>query len=430
MPVDPSPDAHTPTPEEVAHLLALAGLPYMGTARLRRLIERADPVSAWRSITDPSVDPPPWLGHGGAKAWAAWRRAAADVDPQALLVRRGDGAAEGLTFPGRAGYPPVLLQLEDPPVLLFRRGDVSVLDGPTVGIVGTRRCTRYGDRIARELGRGLAAAGVAVVSGLAAGIDAAAHWGTLEEDGGRPVGVVGSGLDVVYPRRNRALWDQVGRRGYLCTEAPPGAGPEAWRFPERNRLIAALSDVLVVVESHASGGALITAERALELGRTVLAVPGPVDSSASAGTNSLLGSGAHPCTGVDDVLAALGLARAAGGRSSAGPEPPAGDTGLVLDALGWQPSTLEQLVEVTHLPIPTVVAAVAELEATGWIDRDGALLHRRPPPDHGGAQMGREAHRRPERGRLPCDGWPGVSTTSSARSTPWPAPPEGSTGAT
>ena len=178
-----------------------------------------------------------------------------------------------------------------------------------VGIVGTRTCTRYGRDVAYDLGEQLSKAGVAVVSGLATGIDAAAHAGALHGSG-PPIAVVGSGLDVIYPRANRQLWGDIETRGVVLSESPLGTPAHGWRFPARNRIIAALSDVLIVVESHASGGSLITARQQAKRQKPTLVVPGPILSPASKGSNALLRDGCAPLTDFDDVLVALGLSGA------------------------------------------------------------------------------------------------------------------------
>ena len=165
---------------------------------------------------------------------------------------------------GATGYPAVLADDLSPPPVLFARGDVAALDGRRVTIVGTRSATAAGREVAAELGAGLAQAGVRVVSGLARGIDGWAHRGALSAvGGGPPVGVVASGLDVVYPPEHRPLWDEVVERGVLLSEVPPGTTPHALRFPLRNRILAALGEVVVVVESKRKGGSLITVEEAL-----------------------------------------------------------------------------------------------------------------------------------------------------------------------
>jgi DNA processing protein len=258
-----------------------------------------------------------------------------------------------------------------------------VLDGPRVAVVGTRRCTRYGRDVAFELGRDLAARGVAVVSGLALGIDASAHAGALEAGGRPPVAVVATGLDVVYPRRNGPLWRQVAARGLLLSEYPLGVPPLPWRFPARNRLVAALADVLVVVESHARGGSLYTVEEAARRDRPVMAVPGSVRSAASRGALDLLADGCPPVRDVDDVLTALGLSsRVVGDGPDPVPGPLPGGTSLddgqlaVLDALGDEPATLEHLAVRTGQPMEQLAGALYHLgglgvvvEEAGWYER-------------------------------------------------------------
>ena len=199
----------------------------------------------------------------------------------------------GGALPPRSGWPsltarddayPAPLRLDpEPPAVLFARGDLSVLDGRRAGVVGTRNATTAGRETARELGRALAGEGVVVVSGLAKGIDGAAHAGALAVDGAPRSAVVGNGPDAPYPRVNASLWAEVCRRGLLLTEWPPGTAPEPFRFPLRNRILAALSEVLVVVESRERGGSLITAQAAAERSVDVMAVPGSVRSRAAAG---------------------------------------------------------------------------------------------------------------------------------------------------
>ncbi len=216
----------------------------------------------------------------------------------------------GVVRRGEAGYPTRLLRARQVPELLYVRGRLDQAALPCVAIVGTRRATHYGREIAAELGRDLAERGVVVVSGLARGIDAAAHSGVIAA-GRRPNGplaVVGGGVDVVYPRENGRLWDEVLAMGGIVSEAPPGAPPESWRFPLRNRIIAALSQVLVVVESSRQGGAIHTVLAADAYGVPVLAVPGSVRSPQSEGTNAIIQEGgAGVVLDVHDVLAALSL---------------------------------------------------------------------------------------------------------------------------
>jgi DNA processing protein len=351
-------------PDE-AFAAALAILPKMGPARLGALLERWSPPEAWARVRE---------GRAAPEGAGDQRHAARALDVCDWWARHR-ALGVGVHLLGRPGYPPALAADHEPPPLLFHRGDLDTIEGARAAIVGTRKCTRYGDEVARELGRELARAGVRVVSGLALGIDAAAHHGALGVDGGAPpVGVVGSGLDVVYPRANRALWHEVARRGVLLSEAPLGAAPEGWRFPARNRIIAALGAVVVVVESHHKGGSKHTVDAAAARGRTVLAVPGPVRSSASAFTNELLAEGCPPARDVDDVLVALGLSVSQTGAPGAPDHRPPPDAfgARVLDALGWEAASLDALAVRTCETPAKVSVALHRLEHDGWVEvREG-----------------------------------------------------------
>ena len=250
-------------------------------------------------------------------------------------------------------------------------------------IVGTRTCTREGRRNAARLGSDLAAAGVAVVSGLALGIDAEAHRGALEvAPSGAVVGVVATGLDVVYPAANHWLWDSVVRRGLLLSEAPLGTRAERWRFPARNRIVAGLADVVVVVESGARGGSMHTVEAAIERGRPVLAMPGPVSSRASAGTNNLLAEQATMCRDAGDVFVALGLAGrpvAPGRASDERRPPPAGEDRVVLDSVGWVATSVDDILDATGLSLTFAMSALQRLAASGWVEGGGDWWVQRGP---------------------------------------------------
>jgi DNA processing protein len=190
------------------------------------------------------------------------------------------------------------------------------------------------------------------------------------------VAVVGSGLDVVYPRANRRLWETVAERGVVLSEAPLGARPCRWRFPARNRIIAALADVVVVVESHAAGGSLLTATEALRRGRAILAVPGPVRSSASAGTNNLIADGAAPVRDALDVTTALGLSGVVTRASVDTRASPTPADQALLDAIGWQPATLDQLAGRTGQGLGEVAMALERLLSAGWVGVRGAWWER------------------------------------------------------
>jgi DNA processing protein len=205
---------------------------------------------------------------------------------------------------GSPGYPAPLAQLPDPPGLIWIRGELVPEDQVAVAIVGTRACTEYGRRTAYRLAFDLARSGFTIVSGLARGIDGAAHQGALDA-GGRTIGVCGCGLAVRYPAANADLLESIPDRGALLCELPCRFPPRPQNFPARNRLLCALALAVIIVEAPRGSGALITADLALDQGREVLAVPGPIDQPASAGTNSLIQAGAGVVTSADDVISEL-----------------------------------------------------------------------------------------------------------------------------
>jgi DNA processing protein len=341
-------------PEE-AFAAALAAVPGVGPAALRELTGASRPAEAWAKGSFPGDVAAIWERH-----------------------RRGDITVAWYAGPG---YPARLQHWPDAPAVLFSLGTLALIDRhPTVALVGTRSPTRYGIGVAAQLGAELAALGVSVVSGLALGIDGAAHEGACAS-GAPPIAVVAGGLDRPYPARHARLWERVAAQGVIVSESPAGVGTERWRFPVRNRLIAQLSDVVVVVESRHRGGALHTVTAAAALGIPVGAVPGSIRSPASEGTNALLADGCFPVCGVADVLAALSL------RGVALPSPgtiggdegvhtdrrpaPDGDPSLadgeraVFDVLSSDPVPLEQLVRTTGLEISTLCGVLARLAATG-----------------------------------------------------------------
>jgi DNA processing protein len=230
--------------------------------------------------------------------------------------------------------------------------------------------------MAKRLGHDLAEAGVAVVSGLARGIDGAAHLGALHANGAPPIGVVGSGLDVPYPKVNEGLWSAVAAHGVLLSEAPPGAPPSAWRFPARNRMIAALADVVVVIESRASGGSMLTVREAAVRGRQVMAVPGSVASPASEGTNQLIYDGCCPVRDALDVLIALGLSTAERDRTGARRRRPTGDDARLFALFdGGDSLDIETIVHSSGCALGEVALALGRLEDAGFLERNGAWWH-------------------------------------------------------
>ena len=369
----------TDLPHE-AHLVALASLEHVGPGRLRWLLTHGTPAEVWERVRRGVLStPPPRLLLDRAQI-AKWRRqASVELDPVTCWQACVD-AGVGVVSLGSPGYPACLADDLSPPVVLFHRGDPDRLLGPRVAVVGTRRATGYGIRTAEQLGEDLARAGIVVVSGLALGIDAAAHRGALSA-ADRQVGVaavVGGGLDQPCPTRNRRLAERVCAEGVLLSEVPVGISAAPWRFPVRNRVLAALADAVVVVESAGSGGSLLTVRQALRRDRPVLAVPGPVDSRSSEGTNQLLLDGAHPCLGIDDVLGVLDLERPAA-RAAAAPESrpePSPSAARVLEAIGWRPVSAEHLAEHAGIGFGELAAALAELERHGWVCRSEGWIER------------------------------------------------------
>ena len=268
------------------------------------------------------------------------------------------------------GYPAMLRNIPDPPPALYVEGTVP--ETVSVALVGSRKASTTGIETARALGLALAERGVCVVSGLALGVDAAAHEGAVDA-GGPTVGVLGCGIDVVYPRNNRALFDAVRRHGALVSEYYLGEAPLAWRFPARNRIIAGLAATLVVVEAPEQSGALITARHGLDAGRDVWAVPGPPGVRECRGSNGLLADGAGVLWDIPEFVEYVAPRGAA---VSAAPVPtvPAGlpDTeAAVLSGVGLEPRGVDAVARLSGVEMPEVLPALALLELKGFVRRDG-----------------------------------------------------------
>ena len=362
-------------PDE-AWIVALASLPGVGPARLRRLIAAGEPDAVWRMVQGGSLPADIGGTHPVPESVRTrWRDVARSLDPTALWRAHVD-AGIGVSVCGSTSFPGILGADDDPPAALFWSGDIDVLAGTRVAVVGTRRATRYGIDVANELARELSTAGVSVVSGLALGIDGAAHAGALSVAGAPPIAVVGSGLDHPYPRAHRSLWRAVAERGVVISEHPLGVPAVAWHFPARNRIIAALADVVVVVESQSTGGALGTAVEAARRGRTVLAVPGPVTAASSAGTNQLLFDGCGPARDVGDVLLALGRQPERRRSATERRRIPSGPAQRVLESLPWHAVSVEQVVSATGFELGAVVLALDALEHDGWLVQHGGWIER------------------------------------------------------
>lgn len=371
---------------ESSYAAALAALPLLGPHRLHKLLTRHVPSEAWAVIRGEhrphaSVEAllsREFLGHK--------LRVRATDEHLGIIQGRCIGSGIRATFIGDDEYPAILAADIAPPAVLFWCGDLDALTQRRVGIIGTRAATAAGRFMASQLGHDVAAQGISVVSGLARGIDAWAHRGAMnptlrpEPEStaiGRPVAVVASGLDVVYPRENEQLWRDVQTHGVVLSESPPGTPPEAFRFPLRNRILAALCEVLVVVESRAVGGSMITVEEAQKRDVTVMAVPGSPRNSSSAGTNLLLQQGCAPVVDIDDILVALGLdhRRCFPNTYDSRRQPQDCDR-QILDlfanlADGNVPVTLDQLLVRADVDLVTIALSLGRLEAEGWVVNNG-----------------------------------------------------------
>jgi DNA processing protein len=357
-------------------LLRLAIVPGMGPARIALLLARFGSVERVLAASAAQIAQVPGFGAEFA------RRAAAAGTAEGL-----DRARTALEALERVGarvvtqddpvYPQAFRALADPPFVLYTLGDVQLMSEPAIGIVGTRAPTDYGRRVASRLAYELARAGYGIASGMAKGIDAAAQTAALDA-GGFTVGVLGHGIDRIYPLENERLFFRVRERGLLISELPPGEEPMAGNFPRRNRLIAALSAGVLVVEMGEKSGARHTVEYALELGKEVFAVPGPIGAAESVGTNQLLKEGARLVTSAQDILEELHgvgvVPHALNGRAAASvespppahraPPPPdlAPDEARVLGLLEDDPRHVDDLAAAAGMATNVTLAALLGLE--------------------------------------------------------------------
>lgn len=287
-----------------------------------------------------------------------------DVRSEILAIKKA-GAA--ILTPFEGPYPRLLREIPDAPLVLFARGRLEKLDLPSVGIVGARESTHYGREVAAQIAADLSSAGVVVVSGMARGIDAAAHAAALGGPGGTGA-VLGCGLATVYPAENAALWAKVEREGFLLTEYPLATEPLARNFPVRNRIIAGMAAGVVVVEAASRSGSLITARYANEFGRDVFAVPGSIHSPTSEGCHALLRDGAILCRGAADVLAeifpSIGVSTALSGER----EELTGPAARVFEELQREEScSADELAEATRLPVAELLPILFDLEIKGYL---------------------------------------------------------------
>jgi DNA processing protein len=355
---------------EAEDWLTLSFLPGLGCTLINHLVQQlGTPASvllhADRVASLPRLGPRlATLLRDGQQLAAARARAQAEL----ALVDRLDAR---LLTPGSPDYPSALRTIADSPVVLYCRGLLNCLQQRAIAIIGSRNATDYGKRIATNLAAELAAMGIAIVSGAAYGVDAAAHSGALSSSG-TTVGVLGCGLDVIYPRAHANLFRDIADNGLLISEYPFGTQPEGFRFPARNRIISGLVEGVIVVEATEKSGSLITARLALDQGREVFAVPGRIDSPRSAGTHRLIQQGAHLVHTVDDILA--GLAWNQPNRSTASESPLSSNhcelssqEGTVIAQLDIYPRDIETIGRLTGYSLAELHGLLLMLEIKGLV---------------------------------------------------------------
>jgi DNA processing protein len=348
--------------EERLAWLGLAAIPELGPRLALELIARLG--SARAVVAAP------------AEQLAAARPSASVVRAVRDAVHRGRAeaaslAATGATFVVRPddAYPGCLREIPDPPLALAVRGRLAAPDELAIAVVGTRRASEYGRRVARDLASGLAHAGITVVSGLAAGIDGVAHRAALEA-GGRTIAVLGTGIDRVYPSWHVELAEAIAAQGALVSEFPCGTAPLAFHFPRRNRLISGLSLGTVVVEAAEQSGSLITAAFALEQNRQVYAVPGPVGVAAHRGPNRLVQQGARLVTCVEDILDDFSPAlrsRLAERRTAAAEAALSASERRILEAIGSDGRHVDEVIRHAAVPVGTALETLLALELRGLV---------------------------------------------------------------
>ena len=369
-------------PEPVEEAFAPTGWPdgFAGTLEERRA---AAVLASLRGISPRKLHRLCWREGSASRALAAVRagREGSEADREHALATSGAAVIEATTAAGARfvtphdqEYPGSVLELDDPPVALFVRGARIDVAEVRVAVVGARRCSSLGGEIARDLGRRLGSAGVCVVSGAAYGVDASSHRGALDA-GGRTIAVLGSGIDVGYPRSSADLIARIAQAGSVVSEYAPGVPAEPHRFPARNRIVVALSSALVVVEGAAPSGSRISVDHALDLGREVFAVPGPVTSPLAEVPLALIRDGATMIRGADDLLEDLGITVPGHDRH---PDPPIDlpeDEHRVWTSLA-EPSLPDAVARAAVLTLPDAVAALIRLELRGLVRSTGGRYER------------------------------------------------------
>lgn len=289
-------------------------------------------------------------------------------DPSVFLEEIEKKGIEIVTI-YESNYPEALRNIANPPILLYCRGNISIYQNFCIAVVGSRAATVYGKNVAYNLGKSLADYKIVVVSGMARGIDREAHEGALSNNGDT-IAVLGSGIDVIYPWENKILYERICEKGLVMSEFPPGSSPEPGNFPMRNRIISGLSRGVVVVEARLKSGALITADFALEQGKDVFAVPGPIKSQASAGTNNLIKQGALMFSGIEDIIAEYpDLMPSPANTDYKQPELVLLDDkeSVIIEHIGCEPCHFDSLLKITGFDIGQLSSILLDLELKGIV---------------------------------------------------------------
>ncbi|MEN6497622.1 MAG: DNA-processing protein DprA [Thermoguttaceae bacterium] len=364
--------------EDLRHVLRLAMVAGVGPRTRRLLLDRFGSSEAVLAAAPSELRSVQGVGPKLTERIVAAREEI-DVDSLIAVCQRRDVEIVAETD---EAYPSLLRQIPDPPPVLFVRGELKPQDGMAIGVVGTRHATHYGLRQAERLAASLARAGLTIVSGLARGIDAAAHRGAIEA-GGRTLAILGSGVLSIYPPEHESLAEEVVAHGALVSEAPPLAAPHSGVFPQRNRVISGLSLGVIVVEAGDRSGALITARLAMEQGREVFAVPGRIEDPTSRGCHRLIRDGAKLVQTVDDVLEELGPLFEPASRDDGREVHHPAELLLneqeqqILDAIGSDPTSLDAILAATSLSVPNILSTLSVLEMRRLVRRvSGSLVVR------------------------------------------------------
>lgn len=357
--------------EDSRFWLGFSLIPGIGIKRLKLLLEAFGSLAAAWSASEIELKRAGLEGHALAQVLKS--RARLNLDAEIAKVQ--NVGASLLTLDD-AAYPPLLKTLHDAPPLLYVTGELTAADQRALAMVGTRKATRYGQDVALDLASKMAAQGITIISGLAPGIDAAAHEGALR-GGGRTIAVLGNGIDVIYPREHRDLARRITQQGALISEFPIGTRPEGRNFPRRNRVISGLSSGVLVVEAPVDSGALITANMAAEQGREVFAVPANIYNPMGTGCNRLIQDGAKLVMGIEDILDELNIAHEmVTTRTRTEQMLPANPTeAMIMQYLSADPIHIDEIIRLSGLSTAVVSSTLTVLELKGLAQMVGHMQY-------------------------------------------------------